>query len=103
MAADVIIAPGFIEDTIPAASIEKIVLLRIDVDLYEPTKHTLELLYDRVIDGGYVIFDDYATWAGSRQAIYEFFVEHEIYPNIMSYHYGPAFFRKRSEQDRAKG
>lgn len=103
MAADVIVTPGFIEDTIPATSIEKIALLRIDVDLYEPTKHTLELLYDRVVDGGYVIFDDYASWAGSRQAIYEFFVEHKIYPNIMSHTYGPAFFRKRSEQGQPKG
>ncbi len=103
MAADVNVVPGFIEDTIPAASIEKIALLRIDVDLYEPTKHSLELLYDCVVDGGYVIFDDYASWVGSRQAIYEFFVERKIYPNIMSCAYGPAFFRKRSEQERSKG
>ena len=36
----------------------KISLLHIDVDLYEPTKHILEKLFDRVTKGGIIIFDE---------------------------------------------
>ena len=51
----------------------KISLLHIDVDLYEPTRHVLEKLYDRVTKGGIVIFDDYGAFAGANKAVDDFF------------------------------
>ncbi len=51
----------------------KISLLHIDVDLYEPTKHILEKLYERVTKGGIIIFDDYGAFAGTNKAVDEFF------------------------------
>jgi hypothetical protein len=51
----------------------KISLLHIDVDLYEPTKHILEKLYDRVTKGGIIIFDDYGAFAGTNKAVDDFF------------------------------
>ena len=49
---------GFVQDTLPLAPIKKISLLRIDVDSYSATLEVLELLYDKVSTGGYIIFDD---------------------------------------------
>jgi hypothetical protein len=51
----------------------KISLLHIDVDLYEPTKHILEKLFDRVTKGGIIIFDDYGAFAGTNKAVDDFF------------------------------
>ena len=51
----------------------KISLLHIDVDLYEPSKHILEKLYDRVTKGGIIIFDDYGAFAGTNKAVDDFF------------------------------
>jgi len=68
----------------------KISLLHIDVDLYEPTKHILEKLYDKVTKGGIIIFDDYGAFAGTNKAVDDFFKQQaEIkklpYSNAISY------------------
>jgi len=51
----------------------RISLLHIDVDLYEPTKIVLELLFPRVVKGGIVILDDYGAFPGANKAIEEYF------------------------------
>lgn len=50
---------GKVEDTIPEIGPNNISLLRIDVDLAEPTRHILDHFYNRVSEKGHVIFDDY--------------------------------------------
>ncbi|MDY0167586.1 MAG: TylF/MycF/NovP-related O-methyltransferase [Thermoguttaceae bacterium] len=49
-------------------------LLNLDVDLYEPTKVILEECWDRVVPGGVIILDEYATssWPGETIAWDEF-------------------------------
>lgn len=49
---------GFVKDTLPTSGINNISLLRIDVDAYSATRDVLEHLYDKVVPGGLVIFDD---------------------------------------------
>ncbi|XZN95172.1 MAG: TylF/MycF/NovP-related O-methyltransferase [Microcoleus sp.] len=53
----------------------KISLLHFDVDLYQPTKFALELLYPYVLKGGVVCFDEYGLipWQGETKAVDEFF------------------------------
>lgn len=51
----------------------KIALLHVDVDLYEPTKVIMNQLYSKVVYGGIIVFDDYATFGGETKAIDEFF------------------------------
>lgn len=63
---------GKVEDTLPEPSIDKIALLRLDTDWYESTKHELEVLYDKLVDGGILIIDDYGHWSGSQKAVDEF-------------------------------
>lgn len=49
---------GWVKDTLPACVIDKIALLRIDVDAYSATREVLDYLYPKVVPGGMIIFDD---------------------------------------------
>lgn len=51
---------GWFKDTLPAAPIDKLSVLRLDGDLYESTMTALESLYPKLSIGGYAIVDDYA-------------------------------------------
>lgn len=51
----------------------KLSLLHIDVDLYEPTKIALELLYPLLSKGGVLILDDYGAFAGTNKAVDDYF------------------------------
>lgn len=48
---------------------DKIALLRLDTDWYESTKVELEILYPRLVSGGFLIVDDYGHWMGARKAV----------------------------------
>ena len=52
---------------------EKIAILRLDTDWYESSKYELEQMYDNVVNGGVIIFDDYYHWDGQRRATDEYF------------------------------
>lgn len=69
---------GRVEDTIPGHAPERIALLRLDTDWYESTRHELEHLYPRIVDGGVLILDDYGHWAGSRKATDEYVEQHNL-------------------------
>lgn len=71
----------------------KISLLHIDVDLYEPTKLSLELLFKRVVKGGIIIFDDYGDFAGANKAIDDFFME-DVEIKKLSYSNNIAYIKK---------
>ena len=75
---DVTMIKGMVEQTIPDKRINKISLLRIDTDFYSSTKHLLENLYDKVENGGFIIFDDYYCWEGAKKAVDEFFEERNL-------------------------
>ncbi|MBD9374399.1 class I SAM-dependent methyltransferase [Rhizobium sp. ARZ01] len=68
----VIFHVGWFQDTVPAASIHSIAVLRIDGDWYDSTKTCLDHLYDFVSPGGIIIIDDYGTFSGCRRAVDEF-------------------------------
>ncbi|OJX70351.1 TylF/MycF/NovP-related O-methyltransferase [Magnetospirillum sp. 64-120] len=51
----------------------RVSLLHVDVDLYEPTKVALELLFPRLVPGGIAILDDYGAFPGANRAIEEYF------------------------------
>ena len=57
---------------------EKIAILRLDTDWYESSKYELEQMYDNVILGGVIIFDDYYHWDGQRRATDDFFLSRNI-------------------------
>ena len=63
-----------IEENLP----DSISLLRLDTDWYKSTKIELEVLYDRLSDGGVLIIDDYGHWQGCKKAVDEFFQGKEL-------------------------
>ena len=79
--------PGFCEDTLPVFvedvlskfEAKPIAILHIDADIYGSYKTSLETLYDQVITGGIIMFDEYKSdsqlkkWPGAAIAIDEFF------------------------------
>ena len=69
---------GKVEETIPAASPDKIAVLRLDTDWYESTKHELEHLYPLLSEGGVLIVNDYGFWQGARHAVDEYFAERQL-------------------------
>ncbi len=64
---------GFVEDTAKQYD-GNIALLYIDLDLYEGYKSTLEAMFDKVVSGGIVAFDEYddPKWPGAKKAVDEF-------------------------------
>lgn len=70
---NIFIVKGDVRHTIPEQTVpEKIVILRLDTDFYESTKHELEHLYPRIVRGGALIVDDYYTFSGSKKAFHEY-------------------------------
>lgn len=73
------IVKGYFSDTLPLAAIEKIALLHLDVDLYDSYKTCLEHLYQKVVPGGVILFDEYKqkdtekVFPGAAKAIDSFF------------------------------
>lgn len=59
---------GWFEQTLPAAPIERISVLRLDGDYFASTITALTALYDKVSSGGFVIIDDYGALEPCRQA-----------------------------------
>lgn len=70
---------GYVKDVLNpnVCPINKISLLRIDVDAYSATREVLEFLYPKVVSGGMIIFDD-ANIDSARIAIEEFFQKENI-------------------------
>jgi len=64
---------GFFKDTVPVAAVKKIAVLRLDGDMYSSTMDVLNVFYDKVSSGGYVIIDDYGHWPQCKKAIHDFF------------------------------
>ena len=70
---------GKVEDTIPKTIPEKISILRLDTDFYESTYHELVHLYPKLSINGVLIIDDYGYWKGQKEAVDQYFKEHNIY------------------------
>jgi hypothetical protein len=62
---------------------EKIAILRLDTDWYESSKYELEQMYDNVVNGGVIIFDDYYHWDGQRRATDDFFSSRNLKYNFV--------------------
>ena len=72
----------------------KISLLHIDVDVYRPTLTILEYLFDRVVNNGIIVLDDYATVNGETRAIDEFILDKKIVINKLSLSHLPSYIVK---------
>lgn len=68
---------GNILDTLPQYFKEnphtKVAVLHVDTDVYGPAIVALEEIWDRMVKGGVIIFDDYGTFPGETKAVDDFF------------------------------
>jgi len=77
----------------------RIVLLNLDLDLYEPTKCALEHFVPLMVPGGIIICDEYAvdTFGGETKAVDEYFISrfgHRPKLQKFSWHSNPSAFIK---------
>jgi O-methyltransferase len=63
---------GWFKDTLPAAPIERLAVIRLDGDMYESTMEALEALYPRLAVGGFIILDDWDLIPSCRRAVDDF-------------------------------
>jgi hypothetical protein len=101
------IVKGWFDATLLAnrQRIGPIALLRIDCDWHASVRCCLEALYDQVLPGGIVVFDDYYTFDGCAAAVHEFLgrrsLSHRLEPIEAGTedfrHWSGAVFRKGGE------
>lgn len=67
---NVILTPGYVPDTLEIVSAEQFAFVLLDLDLFEPTRASLEFFYPRLSPGAYLIVHDYnnpeSDWACKR-------------------------------------
>lgn len=86
---------GWFHETLATAPIQKLAILRLDGDLYESTKVALDALYDRVVEKGFVIIDDYHAWPGCRRAVDEFRKSKKVQGELEEIDGTAVFWRKQ--------
>ncbi len=72
----------------------RIALLHLDMDTKEPTDYALELLYNRVVPGGVIMFDDYNAVSGETISADNFATLHKLRLEKLPFYNVPAFIRK---------
>jgi O-methyltransferase len=85
--------PGWFSDTLPAAPIERLAVLRLDGDMYSSTWDALTALYDKVSPGGFVIVDDYHAVPGCKQAVDDYRTRHGIDAPLETIDWAGVFWR----------
>lgn len=89
------IIPGWFQETLPQARIDRVALLHIDADWYESIRLCLEHFYDLLEPGAVVILDDYfSTWPGCRVAFEEFASARSLRIALQQEGQAPPYFRK---------
>ena len=74
---------------------KKFSLIHIDVDVYEATKCILENTWDKVVNGGLIVLDDYLLEEGGTKAIDEFIQNKNILIQKFPYKYKPCYIIKK--------
>lgn len=87
---------GWIPQRFEAVTNSKFAFVCLDLDIYAPTRDSLEFFYQRLVDGGFLWVDDYGlnTWPGATTAVDEFVVRHGLQRQFIRNPFGGAFLRK---------
>lgn len=87
--------PGWIPTRFSEVADRRFSFVHVDVDLYQPTRDSVEFFYPRLVPGGLMVLDDYgfANCPGARQAVDEFFLTRP--ERVLKLPTGQAFVIKR--------
>lgn len=92
---------GWFADTLRRPDLPpKIAILRLDSDWYASTMEILEGLFERVVDRGLIIVDDYYAWDGCSKAIHDYLSSRQATERIRS-HKGVCYFERRRREAEA--
>jgi O-methyltransferase len=86
--------PGWFEDTLPSAPIERLSVLRVDADMYGSTIVALDALYPKLSAGGYVIVDDYGAVPACRIAVDEFRARHGVMDKLRTIDWTGVYWKR---------
>jgi O-methyltransferase len=85
---------GWFADTLPAAPVDRLAVLRLDGDMYGSTMETLQPLYPKVSPGGFIIVDDYGAVPACRAAVEDYRSEHGVSEPLVPIDWTGVFWRK---------
>lgn len=89
---------GNVFDTVPQflsqCPAARIALLHLDMDVREPTQFALDQLYDRVVPGGLVVFDDFGAVAGASEVAEQFAAERGLKLRKLNFYAVPTYLVK---------
>lgn len=90
--------PGWIPERFNDVGNSNFAFLHIDVDLYQPTRDSLEFFGPRIVPGGLIVCDDYGfeTCPGARRAVDEYATARDLPVVHLPTGQGVVFFRGRS-------
>lgn len=94
---------GWFKDTLPAAPIDQISVLRLDGDLYESTWDAIDALYPKLSPGGFLIVDDYGGIDSCRKAIHDYRERHGILEPIQRVDQSCVYWRRSLALRNARG
>jgi O-methyltransferase len=71
--------PGLIPETFGGLENDRLSFVHVDVDIYQSVLDGCDFVYQRLVPGGIVIFDDYGfpSCPGARKAVDMFFADKE--------------------------
>ena len=90
----VVFLRGWFKDTLPAAPISALSVLRLDGDMYASTMDALSALYPKLAPGGFCIVDDYGAIEACRQAVTDYRNAHGIAAEIVPVDWTAVYWRK---------
>jgi O-methyltransferase len=73
---------GYFVDSLPLCHPKKIVVLRMDGDMYDSTTDQLSNLFPSVVDGGWIIIDDWSI-PSCQKAVLDFWKLHKLQRNFV--------------------
>lgn len=89
----VVFLKGWFKDTLPAAPITQLAVMRLDGDMYASTMDALNALYPKLSKGGFCIIDDYAL-EGCKKAVDDYRDLHKINCPLIQIDITGHFWRK---------
>lgn len=85
---------GWFKDTLPAAPVEQLALMRLDGDMYESTIQALDNLYPKLARGGFCVIDDYGIIPACKRAVTDYRAAHGIGEEIIDIDGWGAYWRR---------
>ena len=85
---------GWFKDSLPAAPIDRLAVVRLDGDMYQSTMDALVNLYPKLSIGGYIILDDWGFIPACRQAIDDFRTQQGITEAVLPVDGNAGYWRR---------